>query len=172
MRKGRSPVTGRIARRIVGFVLAAIAVAGCAKGPLTGRVTMPGQPESALIMSWESGLFGESGTMASTMPDGERFKGTYQVVRAGIPRSALPTAWTGDEPIESQGQIDGTYWAAGADHAAFVNTHLNNAIGTLKGDRGSTMLCRFKLLDAAAGMGGGGSGECQTSRGARITAQF
>jgi hypothetical protein len=55
---------------------------------------------------------------------------------------------------------------------AFVNTHLNRAIGTLKGDRGSTMLCRFDLLDAAGGMGGGGSGACQTSRGARITAQF
>src|SRR4029453_6349466 len=105
MRKGRSPVTGRSASRSVGFVLAMIAVAGCAKGPLTGRVTMPGQPESALIMSWESGLFGGSGTMASTMPDGERFKGTYQVVRAGIPRSALPTAWTGDEPIKSRGEL-------------------------------------------------------------------
>ena len=76
------------------------------------------------------------------------------------------------EPIERQGQIDGTYWAAGADHLAFVSTHRDKAIGTLKGDRGATMLCRFALLDAAGGMGGGGSGECQTSRGARITAQF
>ena len=52
------------------------------------------------------------------------------------------------------------------------NSNRNRAIGTLKGDRGSTMLCRFDLLDAAGGMGGGGSGACQTSRGARITAQF
>jgi hypothetical protein len=55
---------------------------------------------------------------------------------------------------------------------AFVSTHRDNAIGTLKGDRGTTMLCRFNLLDAAGGMGGGGTGACQTSRGARITAQF
>jgi hypothetical protein len=162
----------RIGSRIVGIALAAVAAAGCAKGPVTGRVTMPGQPESGLTMSWESGLFGESGTMAAVMPDGERFKGTYQVVRADTPRSALPAAWTGDEPIQAQGQIDGTYWAAGADHVAFVNAHRDRAIGTLKGDRGSTMLCRFTLLDAAGGMGGGGSGQCQTSRGARITAQF
>jgi hypothetical protein len=42
-------VRGRSSRRIVGIALAA---AGCAKGP---------------------GLFGETGTMAATMPDGERF---------------------------------------------------------------------------------------------------
>jgi hypothetical protein len=154
------------------MTLVAVAAAGCAKGPVTGRVAMPGHSESALTMSWESGLFGESGTMAATMPDGERFTGTYQVVRAGIDRRAIPAAWTGEEPIEQQGLIDGTYWGAGADHVAFVNTHLNRAIGTLKGDRGGTMLCRFNLLDAAGGMGGGGSGACQTSRGARITAQF
>ncbi|HEY7038475.1 MAG TPA: hypothetical protein VID28_06485 [Methylomirabilota bacterium] len=158
--------------RLVGIALAAVAAAACARGPVTGRVTMPGQPESGLRMSWESGLFGESGSMAATMPDGERFKGTYQVVRANTPRSALPAAWTGDEPIEHQGQIDGTYWAAGVDHMAFVSTHRDRAIGTLKGDRGATMLCRFNLMDAAAGIGGGGTGECQTSRGARITAQF
>jgi hypothetical protein len=159
-------------RRIVGIALAAVAATGCAKGPVTGRVAMPGHAESALTMSWESGLFGESGAMAATMPDGERFTGTYQVVRAGMSRRALPAAWTGNQPSEEQGMIDGTYWGAEADHLAFVNTHLNNAIGTLKGDRGSTMLCRFTLLDAAGGMGGGGSGACQTSRGGRITAQF
>ncbi len=163
---------GRSSRRIVGIALAAVAAAGCAKGPVNGRVAMPGHSESALTMSWKSGLFGESGTMAAAMPDGERFRGTYQVVRAGIDRRDIPAAWTGEEPIEQQGLIDGTYWGAGADHVAFVNTHRNRAIGTLKSDRGSTMLCRFDLLDAAGGMGGGGSGACQTSRGARITAQF
>lgn len=162
----------RSAGLIVGIAIAAVAAVGCGKGPVTGLVTMPGQSESGLTMSWESGLFGESGTMAATMPDGERFKGTYQVVRANLPRTALPPAWTGEEPIEHQGQIDGTYWAAGADHVAFVSTHRDNAIGTLKGERGTTMLCRFNLLDAAGGMGGGGTGACQTSRGARITAQF
>jgi hypothetical protein len=165
-------MTRKIVKASLAIALVATALMACARGPLTGRVTMPGQPQSVLVMSWESGLFGESGTLAATMPDGEQFKGTYQVVRAGMPRSALPAAWTGDEPIERQGQIDGTYWAAGADHLAFVSTHRDKAIGTLKGDRGATMLCRFALLDAAGGMGGGGSGECQTSRGARITAQF
>ena len=159
-------------RTSLALVLVATALTACARGPLTGRVTMPGQPPSGLAMSWESGLFGESGTLNATMPDGERFMGTYQVVRADTPRSALPAAWTGDEPIERQGQIDGTYWAAGADHRAFVSTHRDKAIGTLRGDRGATMLCRFALLDAAGGMGGGGSGECQTSRGGRIAARF
>ena len=162
----------RTVGQIVGITLLAVACVGCAKGLVTGRVTGPGAATSVLNMTWESGLFGESGTLAATMPDGEQFKGTYQVIRAGTPRSALPAAWTGDEPIQRQGEIDGTYWAAGADHLAFVRTHQDKAIGTLTGDRDSTMLCRFDLLDASAGMGGGGSGTCQTSRGAKITAQF
>lgn len=37
---------------------------------------------------------------------------------------------------------------------------------------GTTMLCRFNLLDGGAGMGGGGAGECQTSKGAKISARF
>jgi len=165
-------MTRRTVGRIVGFTLFAVAGAGCAKGMLVGTVTVPGGSESALNMTWESGVFGESGTLAATMPDGEQFTGTYQVVREGMPRSAVPAAWTGDEPIQRQGDIDGTYWAAGADHMAFVRAYKDNGIGTLKGDRGSTMLCRFYLLDSSAGMGGGGTGTCQTSRGAKITARF
>jgi hypothetical protein len=110
--------------------------------------------------------------MTAVMPDGERFSGRYQVVRADMRRDEMHPAWTGDEPGENQGQIDNSLWGAGRDQLAFVRAYRNKAIATLKGDRGSTMLCRFNLLAGGAGMGGGGSGECQTSKGARITAQF
>jgi len=165
-------MTGRAVGRIVGITLLAVTGAACAKGMLVGTVSGPGPATSVLNMTWESGLFGESGTLAATMPDGEQFKGTYQVVREGMARGNVPAAWTGEEPIQRQGEIDGTYWAAGADHLAFVRDFKDNAIGTLRGDRGSTMLCRFRLLDSAGGMGGGGTGTCQTSRGAKIAARF
>ena len=151
---------------------AAAALVGCASGPVTGRVSVTGQEPAPLTMSWESGLLGDSGTMAAVMPDGERFSGKYTVVKKGAARGRIDPAWEGDEPSDARGEIDDSMWGAARDRGAFVTTHLNKAIATLKGDRGSTMLCRFSLDAAEAGMRGGGAGACQTSKGAKITAKF
>ncbi len=152
--------------------LLAVAIVGCASGPVTGRVSVTGQEPAPLTMSWESGLFGGSGTMAAVMPDGERFKGTYTVVKKGMSHGRIDPAWEGDEPADARGEIDNSMWGAARDRGAFVSAHLNHAIATLKGDRGSTMLCRFALDAAEAGMRGGGAGSCQTSKGAKISAKF
>ena len=158
--------------RAVVISLAAVALLGCASGPLTGHVTLPGQAATPLTMTWNSGLFGESGKMSAVMPDGERFTGKYHVVGPATTRSDLEPAWTGDEPGENQGEIDNSMWGAGRDSISFVKSYENKAVATLKGDRGTTMLCRFNLDAGGAGMGGGGTGECQTSKGAKITASF
>ena len=150
--------------------LLALGVVGCASGTVTGRVEVAGQSSAPLTMSWESGLFGESGTMAAVMPDGERFTGKYVVVRRGTGR--IDPMWEGDAPPEARGAIDDTMWGASRDQVAFVDAHVNKAVATLKGDRGSTMLCRFTLDAPESGLRGGGSGSCQTSRGARISATF
>jgi hypothetical protein len=154
------------------LALVAAALVGCASGAVSGRVSLAGQPAAPLNMTWNSGLFGESGKISAVMPDGERFSGKYTVVSPGITRSLLEPAWTGDEPGENQGQIDDSMWGAGRDHFAFTKTYENKAVATLKGDRGTTMLCRFNLDAGGAGMGGGGTGECQTSKGAKISASF
>ena len=87
--------------------LVAGALLGCASGAVTGRVIQPGQPAAPLTMTWNSGLFGESGKISAVMPDGERFSGKYQVVAPGMTRTSLDPAWTGDEPGGyNQGQID------------------------------------------------------------------
>ena len=148
------------------------AALGCASGDVTGRVALGGQPAAPLNMTWRSGLFGESGKMSAVMPDGERFSGTYQVVKPGMSRSSLDPAWTGDAPADHQGEIDDSMWGVGRDTAAFIRTYENKAVATLMGDRGTRMLCRFNLDAGGAGMGGGGGGECQTSKGAKITATF
>jgi hypothetical protein len=152
--------------------LSAAALLGCASGDVTGRVTLPGQAATPLSMTWSSSPFGESGKMSAAMPDGERFSGKYQVVKPGLTRSTMDPAWTGDAPGESQGQIDDSMWGAGRDTRTFIRTYENKAVATLRGDRGTTMLCRFDLDAGGAGMGGGGTGECQTSKGAKISAQF
>lgn len=152
--------------------LLAVAALGCASGAVTGSVAVKGQPSAPLVMKWNSGLFGESGKMSATMPDGEQFAGTYQVVKAGMSKSKLEPAWTGDEPDMYQGDIDDSMWGAGRDTESFLRDYQNKAVATLKGNRGTRMLCRFNLDAGGAGMGGGGKGECQTSRGAKITATF
>lgn len=155
------------------IALLALGAAGCANGPVTGGVTVPGQLSPVpLTMSWESGLFGGSGTMAAVMPDGERFSGKYVVVKRGMSKSRIDPAWAGDEPAAARGDIDDSMWGAARDRVAFVSAHVNKAIATLKGDRGTTMLCRFSLQAAESGMRGGGSGACQTSKGAKISASF
>jgi hypothetical protein len=153
------------------FLLAG-ATLGCASGPVTGRVAVTGQPSAPLTMMWNSGLFGESGKMSAVMPDGERFSGTYKVVKPGLSRTSLEPAWSGDAPGDEQGEIDDSMWGAGRDTVAFLRRYENKAVATLKGDRGTRMLCRFNLDAGGAGMGGGGTGECQTSKGAKITATF
>jgi hypothetical protein len=154
------------------FTLLALAGLGCASGAVTGSVNESGRTAAPLVMKWNSGLFGESGKMSATMPDGEQFSGTYQVVKPGMSRSKLEPAWAGDEPGEYQGRIDDTMWGAGRDTMSFLRNYQNKAIATLKGDRGTRMMCRFNLDAGGAGMGGGGNGECQTSKGAKITATF
>ena len=154
------------------IALLAGALLGCASGAVTGQITQSGQPSAPLSMTWNSGLFGESGKISAVMPDGERFSGKYHVVGPGTTRSDLDPAWTGDEPGDYQGQIDDSMWGAGRDQMAFVKTYENKAVARLRGDRGTTMMCRFNLLAGGAGMGGGGTGECQTSKGAKIAARF
>jgi hypothetical protein len=158
--------------RTAGIALLAGAALGCASGDVTGHVAVGGQPAAPLNMTWRSGLFGERGKMFAVMPDGEQFSGTYQVVKPGMSRSSLDPAWTGDAPAKYQGKIDDSMWGVGRNKEAFIRNYENKAVATLKGDRGTTMLCRFNLDAGGAGMGGGGGGECQTSNGARIIATF
>ena len=152
--------------------LLTMGIVGCASGPVTARVDVPGRSPVPLTMSWESGLFGGSGTMAAVMPDGERFSGKYTVVKKEMSRGWVDPAWEGEVPPDAQGDMDASMWGGARDWGAFIRTHENKAIATLKGDRGTTMLCRFSLLASEAGMRGGGSGNCQTSKGTKISASF
>ena len=157
---------------IVLLSLLALAAVGCASGPMAGQVAVAGEPRVPLTMSWESGLFGGSGTMTAVMPDGERFSGKYTVVKKDLVRGSIGSAWTGDDPPEIRGAIDDSMWGAARDSGTFLRTHENKAIATLKGNRGTTMLCRFELDASEAGMRGVGAGTCQTSQGAQISATY
>src|SRR5215510_11255692 len=104
--RGRLVMSWRGMGRFAAVSILAVAALGCASGAVTGSVAVKGEPSAPLVMKWNSGLFGESGKMSATMPDGEQFAGTYQVVKAGLSKSKLEPAWTGDEPDMYQGEID------------------------------------------------------------------
>ncbi|HXJ80785.1 MAG TPA: hypothetical protein VMS64_19170 [Candidatus Methylomirabilis sp.] len=106
---------------------------GCAKGPLPGSLTKPGQPPEAVTLNYESSMFGGSGKLWTLLPDGERYSGKYVLT---------PYA---------------------ADH---------HMISTLEGDRGGSMVCKFKLKEPGVGPDGGGTGKCDMSQGGVIETNF
>jgi hypothetical protein len=48
----------------------------------------------------------------------------------------------------------------------------HHIVSTLDGDRGGSMICRFRLKQPGVGPEGGGAGQCELSRGGYIDARF
>jgi hypothetical protein len=109
------------------------ALVGCAKGPIPGRLSLPGKPPEAVTINYESSVFGGSGKLWTLLPDGERYSGKYEL-----------TPYAQD----------------------------NHLVSTLDGDRGGTMVCRFKLNEPGVGPDKGGKGKCDISKGGVIEATF
>ena len=72
----------------------------------------------------------------------------------------------------ARGEIDNSMWGAAQDRVSFIDAHVNKAVATLKGDRGSTMLCRFTLNEPGVGPDRGGTVQCQLSTGGNFDANF
>jgi hypothetical protein len=125
-------VLKKIVRPVIAVLTVGVAV-GCAKGPIPGRLTRPGQPPQVVTLNYESSVFGGSGKLWALLPDGERYSGKYVLT-----------------PYASE----------------------HHMVSTLDGDRGGTMVCRFKLNEPGVGPDGGGSGKCDISQGGVIEAKF
>ena len=120
----------RTTRVAVTAVVVAVIV-GCASAPIKGRLSIPGQAPVPAVLSYQSSLFGGSGKLWTTLPEGETFNGKY--VLSG--REAPVT-------------------------------------GTLTGDRGSVMSCRFQLNEPGVGPDKGGTVRCEVSSGGVFDASF
>ena len=69
-----------IARSSTALVAAGlVALAGCAKGPIRGQLALPNQTPQAALLTYESGLFGKTGKLSTTLPTGESFTGPYKL---------------------------------------------------------------------------------------------
>jgi hypothetical protein len=161
------------AYRALGAAVVILSLLGCASGPITAELTQRGRPGGSLVMSWKSGLFGESGTIAARLPNGERLSGKYLVVSPGLTREKIGTVWPeAAMPWDDRSTFDEDPWTIGPSLLDFHASHTNKAVAKLEGDRGTTMLCRFTLNAGESGMGGGGSGTCKDSTGGKIAARF
>ena len=82
------------ARLLVAAVTPSLLVA-CAKGPIPGRLALPGQPTAAVVMNYQSSLLGGSGKLWATLPTGENFTGKYQLTPHARDRQ-MTSSLTGD----------------------------------------------------------------------------
>ena len=94
-----------IARSSTALVAAGLlALAGCAKGPIRGQLALPNQTPQAASLNYESGLFGKTGKLSTTLPTGESFTGPY---------GSTPPRRTRRSPARWR-ETEGTTWCAGS----------------------------------------------------------
>ena len=67
------------ARAVAGLAALLVVGAACARGPLPGRLTLPGKSPEPARLNYESGVLGSTGKLWTTLPDGEEFKGQYRL---------------------------------------------------------------------------------------------
>ena len=63
--------------RPIAAALAVAGLAGCASGPIAGRLALPGREPEPATLRYEASLFGKTGKLSALLPSGERFAGTY-----------------------------------------------------------------------------------------------
>jgi hypothetical protein len=172
-------LAGRIA--LVGStVVLAAWLAGCSttsSGYLGGRLTAPGRPESGVEFTWTQSAWGQ-GTMAATLPTGERFTGNFAQVTRVVPDTVLvpivnPVAGFTDDVAREGGTEGENVWVPAIDLGSFRAKYADRIVATLFGDKGNAMRCGFRLFEPSKGLSGGGVGQCQISYGnGSIAVQF
>jgi hypothetical protein len=116
---------------------------------------------------------GSSGTLNVRLPGGHTFQGNYyEITRTTLVPSigGFYGGWYG--PWYGPSWTWGGAWPYYGTVDEFVTYYTGKVVALLDDGRGEHMRCRFELLDNTRGMAGGGTGECQTSTGTRITAWF
>lgn len=113
-----------------------------------------------------------SGTIETTLPDGETFEGQYHEIIATTTIETIEGfygSWYGDPWAD---WTWGGAWPRYATTTEYLSYYTGHIVALLGGNRGTTMRCDFQVADATRGLKSGGEGECQLSNGDRITAVF
>ncbi len=170
-RSGRRVRTGA-AGRIAAFAGAVLAAACTSTGMGSGELLRPGRHEQAVIFSWQSKDGGISGTMVAALPHASYAGPFFQITRQSQVQTLAPL-WYG----WGEGWGDWPYWndspmAEAYPATQFVTEYSGKVVANLVAGDGHRMRCRFHMMQPAAGMAGGGQGECQLSGGQVTGAMF
>ena len=102
-----------------------IALAGCAKGPISGQLTLPRQTPQPALLKYESGLFGKTGTLSTTLPTGEAFKGPYRL-DANAPDKTISSTLVGNRGSTMLCRLTLTEPGVGPDGGGTVKCDLSS----------------------------------------------
>src|SRR5690349_16805518 len=140
-----------------GSALTACLLLGCAiqrSGAGTGTVEPTGERAR---FSWTSSDGGQTGTMTAVVRD-RAFSGPFFQIRQDVQQEALGPLWPG----WSHGWYDWRYWGT-FPAEQFTTVYSGKVVANLSSPDGGRLRCRFHLMNPAAGMAGGGQGECQVA---------
>ncbi len=155
------------------MILLVSACACVSTGHLNGRMEIPGQPAEPVVFNFESDRGGQGGKLSALLPDGETFTGKYLQITSTTSESTVgPMFYGWGDPYWSGWGPFGAPWSSGGDYTTFRTNYSGKVIATLFGTKGNTMRCRFNLANPPSGLKGGGTGECQLSKGRQIAVQF
>ncbi len=144
--------------------IAALAVSACAitsDGLELSPEAEAGQP--FVTADWRSSD-DLSGTMTVSVSDGRVFTGPYVWITAETQAALLEPLWQGWSADHGW-----RHWQPGPD---FVNHYRGEILASLHAANGERLRCRFRSLNRASGMSGGGHSACQFSDGSTFDASF
>ncbi len=133
---------------------------------------------SPVPFTWTSADGGISGTMSAVISTslpagvsgsglGGEFNGPFLQVTSSNRPDAYEPLWRGWR----RGWNDWEYWGLYPE-TAFTTHYSGKVIANLTGPSSQLLRCRFHLNIPAAGMQGGGQGECQFNGGRTVDAMF
>ena len=160
----------------------AVALAACATAPQTGMMTADWTPaaksgieEQKVIIAWESES-DHTGNMTFTLGrGGQRFVGPYMLLETTVQHvETQPLYGLWDSPNFDEWAVGGSdaWFSPGWGVTAWVDHYDGRVVSGLNGNRGGSARCHFTLSNTAAGLPGGGTGECQVSDGGLLKASF
>ncbi len=146
------------------FALALSLLACTSMGVGSGSLLTDNTPVS---FSWTSTDGGNTGTLSAMVNSGAAFSGPFLQMTSTVRTEALDPIWRGWH----RGWGDWAHGGIGPMNA-FATIYSGQVIANLQGPAEQRLRCRFHLNDPAAGMSGGGQGECQFNDGRTVQAVF
>ena len=158
--------------QILGACLTLSLIGACStssQGMGGGELAVAGRPSQPVLFTWQSQDGGISGTLVAALPNAT-YTGAFMQVTTETERSMLLPLWSGWDI----GWADWPYWTFDAPSAdritRFTREYSGKVVATLQDPGGQRMRCRFHMDVPAAGMAGGGQGECQLAGGKVVAA--